>query len=415
MAVCRRWRTAFGPLLYQNLVVTSAAANLPEQPPNIAVYLTADHHWLRACSTVLDSPENPTRHENDRAFQSGIFDLFETLANWKAGLRRHVKLTVCGRTEGFEPITWQARRRAFSEKDGALGISLPDVRCIDRLTFPERPKYHQIWVGAAIRIAQHCPTLSALSLGPNKYIRPDQLESIQARRHAISDGLKLLPPSLKEFSLSNDDEKPWKDALPALDVVGSRPDTMPLNLRQLSLSLTKLTLGSLPIDPDFLFPLDAQPIRYPRAKVSRGRSLRTGQWVVHPSPHEREYYDEYEFDETYMLCDPCEGDIERDILEAEHFHRLLIASGHAARRMPRLQKLQYALNHQCEFWFQFKIKGPERAEWTLTSTFYQPDHRVAEAWRCPLVELYGKEPPAGWEVSRIWNELSVTIAPWPPR
>ncbi|PYI15919.1 hypothetical protein BO99DRAFT_445775 [Aspergillus violaceofuscus CBS 115571] len=346
MAVCRRWRTAFGPLLYQNLVVTSAAANLPEQPPNIAVYLTADHHWLRACSTVLDSPENPTRHENDRAFQSGIFDLFETLANWKAGLRRHVKLTVCGRTEGFEPITWQARRRAFS---------------------------------------------------------------------AISDGLKLLPPSLKEFSLSNDDEKPWKDALPALDVVGSRPDTMPLNLRQLSLSLTKLTLSSLPIDPDFLFPLDAQPIRYPRAKVSRGRSLRTGQWVVHPSPHEREYYDEYEFDETYMLCDPCEGDIERDILEAEHFHRLLIASGHAARRMPRLQKLQYALNHQCEFWFQFKIKGPERAEWTLTSTFYQPDHRVAEAWRCPLVELYDKEPPAGWEVSRIWNELSVTIAPWPPR
>ncbi|PYH86473.1 hypothetical protein BO82DRAFT_87357 [Aspergillus uvarum CBS 121591] len=100
MAVCRRWRTAFGPLLYQNLVVTSAAANFPEiSGNNLRISLStlqqittglglAQRSWICTVHYQIivpvglpdwhsrkrqgHSPENPTRHENDRAIQSGV-------------------------------------------------------------------------------------------------------------------------------------------------------------------------------------------------------------------------------------------------------------------------------------------------------------------------------------------------------
>lgn len=92
-------------------------------------------------------------------------------------------------------------------------------------------------------------------------------------------------------------------------------------------------------------------------------------------------------DWTEIIYDGDQGEAERSIFEAEHFHRLLISLGHAAYNMPRLTFMKYSLNHPTHFDFELKVRPQRReAEWSLESN-YRPDQRVAEAWRSPLVEL----------------------------
>ncbi|KAL2829510.1 hypothetical protein BDW59DRAFT_159095 [Aspergillus cavernicola] len=81
--------------------------------------------------------------------------------------------------------------------------------------------------------------------------------------------------------------------------------------------------------------------------------------------------------------------LDRPVFETEHFHRVLISLGHAARRMPRLLSMRYDLDHSPRFLFTFVTRseaGGAGAEWSLESP-YRPDQRVAGAWGCPLVEL----------------------------
>lgn len=58
------------------------------------------------------------------------------------------------------------------------------------------------------------------------------------------------------------------------------------------------------------------------------------------------------------------------------------------------------------FRFEFKPHGSDgETEWFLQS-IYRPDQRVADAWKCPLVELDADLP----EVSI--KKLSATIPDW---
>lgn len=128
------------------------------------------------------STDNVVRQANDTAFQSALIGLFKTLEGWEKCHRLALILALLGRDPGQEPhtkeddeaglFTWSFtdRRtqavpvyRARFRPDGAL--ALPYVSCTVKLSFldgTDSTRYHQIWAGAALRIARHCPTLAEL-------------------------------------------------------------------------------------------------------------------------------------------------------------------------------------------------------------------------------------------------------------
>ncbi|KAL2802709.1 hypothetical protein BJX63DRAFT_440664 [Aspergillus granulosus] len=395
---------------------------------------------------------NPVREENDAAFQSAVIGLFNELSSWNSSLRLSIDLIVQGREAGSEPLTdewddtgeyrWDFKRG----RTKALPVYrarfvehavIPDVACINRLQFPdqyEALKDHQIWAGAAMEIVRHCPTLTQLRLNLDEYIRPI-IWSISKRgsRATLSDGLRTIPPSLRVFNLSNQDEKPWKPRLPGLNVLSSDMDTLSANLGHLSLSLRHLRLDHVSLAPDFLFPLDNQghplassaSLHWPYLEIlefdpAPPRTV-PGQWLVHATPeHLAKSHPIDDFvDWERVVCDVEEGYLDRTVLDAKHFNRLLIALGHAARQMPRLRYIKYLLDHGCRFQFIFCTPagrgsmandGDAGAKWYCEyDSSYAPDPRVAAAWGCPLVEL-GAET----KILDSIKELTVTIPSWPP-
>lgn len=148
------------------------------------------------------STDNVVRQANDTAFQSALIDLFKTLEGWEKSHHLAVTLALLGREPGQEPhtkeddeaglFTWSFTDgrtqavpvyRARFRPDGAL--ALPYVSCTDKLSFldgTDSTRYHQIWAGAALRIARHCPTLAELRLNVDEYIRPDHLYYLKERR-----------------------------------------------------------------------------------------------------------------------------------------------------------------------------------------------------------------------------------------
>jgi hypothetical protein len=88
----------------------------------------------------------------------------------------------------------------------------------------------------------------------------------------------------------------------------------------------------------------------------------------------------------------------------EHFHRLFISLGHAARRMPRLKTIEFSIPSSAVGEFKFVVSGrggdgsragAEAGSTTfsdemprlVSSSGYRPDQRVAEAWGYELDSL----------------------------
>ncbi|KAJ6109670.1 hypothetical protein N7486_001905, partial [Penicillium sp. IBT 16267x] len=380
--------------------------------------------------------DNETRKDNDAAFQSGIIDLFETLAPWCQSSRISVELILLGCKVGKEPYSdhfdiagdyrfdftdGQTKavpvyRARFIGDDASL---LPNVACIECLSFPKEP-YHRIWAGSAMQIAQHCSTITELRLDLDEYIRPDHLEYIQARRRAVYDGLEAMAHSLRVFDLTIQDERPWKEAMPGLNVLISDIDHLSQKLGCLSLTLRQLRLENVSLAPDFLFPLDETGCPLPSSAFLHWPYLETvdlgeipprlpsGQWLVHPTTEEQEELDAME-DWEEIICGYEEGLVCRDILDSHHFNRVLISMGYAAQTMPRLVSMLYDLNHSYRFRFNFRPRGQNSdAEWYLESR-YRPTKQVADAWGCPLVELDAE--------LELWDHktLVATIPQWPPK
>jgi hypothetical protein len=239
-AVCRRWQAAFEPLIYSELIVYSEDGIDGEGPYrgislNQFQALTSGkgiprRAWIRQLwyhivvpSDLPDwmarkeegySTNNAVRQANDSAFQPAVVDLFGTLELWDKSHRLAVFLVLQGREPGQEPYTTEDVEaglytwdfidgrtqsvpvyRARFHNNGAS--MLHDVLCIDRLSFldtTESPRYHQIWAGAAMQIAQCCPTLTELWLNLDEYIRPDHLEYMKERRRGMRLSCSAIPP-----------------------------------------------------------------------------------------------------------------------------------------------------------------------------------------------------------------------------
>jgi hypothetical protein len=233
--VCRYWQAALEPLMYANLAVYSDCYHKEKGPRGISLThfqkLTSGSRairrtWIRTLEFDIIIPcklldwttrqdenyntSNQVRQGNDFAFQTAIFDLFQTLHSWsqRCRLSLHLGLRVSrdNRWPIMEPEALHfPTASAYHSVDyaGRLLVepyrarfvkNMPErflmrIRCIDKLFFLNRnwdktPGYyhHQIWTGAVQTIIEHCPTITELELDLNEWVRPDYLQYIQGRR-----------------------------------------------------------------------------------------------------------------------------------------------------------------------------------------------------------------------------------------
>ncbi|KAL4905770.1 hypothetical protein BDW74DRAFT_184850 [Aspergillus multicolor] len=438
--VSRQWQAAFEPLLYSTLHVYSDDGQNEEASLSLA-------QFSAATSGSGQIPREYMRHITYHIIIPANLPNWQGKRRWLS-IRRHCTIhrALFGREAGSEPLTdkyddtgeysWDFKRgrtKALPVYRARLAEKaiIPDVSCIDCLYFPDQYESdydHRIWAGAVMEIVRHCPTLTQLQPSFDEYIRPDHLEYIQARRQAVSDGLRALPSSLRVLNFSNQDEEPWKTRLPGLNVLSTSIDTLSANLGHLSLSLGHPRLYHVSLAPNFLFPLDdngnpqadSASLHWPYLETLHFDQVPprspSGQWLVHPTPAEliEIHHLEGHWDWERIVCDPEGGNICRTVIEADHFHRLLISLGHAARRMPRLQHIKFLLNFgECPFGLAFSTPaggGGAGAKWHCKyHTSYAPDSRVAAAWGYPLIEL-----DAEAEDWISFRKLNVLIPSRPP-
>lgn len=74
-----------------------------------------------------------------------------------------------------------------------------------------------------------------------------------------------MPRSLRVFDFSNQDEAPWEEMMPGLNVLTSDNDSLSPRLGYLSLSLCELKVEYLSLAPDFLYPLDGNGYPLPNS------------------------------------------------------------------------------------------------------------------------------------------------------
>lgn len=67
----------------------------------------------------------------------------------------------------------------------------------------------------------------------------------------------MVPSSLKVFDFTNELEAPWKDMMPALNVLSSDTDSLATTMRDLSINLRSLKLHNTALTLDFLCPIDS--------------------------------------------------------------------------------------------------------------------------------------------------------------
>lgn len=93
-------------------------------------------------------------------------------------------------------------------------------------------------------------------------------------------------------------------------------------------------------------------------------------------------------------------------MDEEQFHRLLISLGYATQRMPCLKRLGFRMECYCRFNLYFQNNANSSTlEWQ-SRVEYQPDTRVAKAWKFDLDDLRIDSSPLGI--------CSVILPRWPP-
>ncbi|KAJ6190653.1 hypothetical protein N7519_000674, partial [Penicillium mononematosum] len=413
------------------------------------------------------STSNQVRQGNDFAFQTAIFDLFQTLHSWnqRCRLSLHLGLRVSrdNRWPIMEPEALHfptasaydsvdyAGRRLVEPYRARFVKNMPDrylmhVRCIDKLFFLNRkwdkpPGYyhHQIWAGAVQTIIEHRPTITELELDLNEWVRPDYLQYIQGRRASLSSLFGNIPSSLRVVHYKGSEDGAWKHSMPALNVIPSGIDSMSTNLRDVSTHLRELKLHRTTLSFDFLCPLDGEgepiigSLHWPHLKTLEIEDvppwLPSGKWVSNHTAQYRATIENNSWNDRMY-------DVQRrpggpSVMDAAQFHRLLISLGYATQRMPCLKSLRFSMECYCQFGLRLqndadagmlallsrvgkqpdslprppnKNAKPSTLIW-LCRVRYRPDSRVAKAWRFDLDDV-SIDSSLG---------LSLVILPrWPP-
>ncbi|KGO75011.1 hypothetical protein PITC_032490 [Penicillium italicum] len=466
-SVCRSWQAAFEPFLYSNIAVYCGTH---KQKGQRGISLTQFQKltsgdgairqtWVRTLEYDILTPyeildwttrkeignskdycvDNYIRKANDLAFQNAMVMLFQVLRPWDQSGRLKIYLYLRGYrfNPAPEPYTQQsdiAGEYRWNYTNGHK-FSIPPYRaqfineisdlasipCIEKLSFlnrdPSWDQHHQISTGAVQTILQCCPRISELELDLDEWVRPDHLGYIQARRAALSSLIGSTPRSLRVLHYEGNADAPWKPAMPPLNVIPSGVDSMSSNLRDLSVHLRELKLMNTTIAYDFLCPLDKEGkpepgslhLNWPNLEILELESvppwLPSGEPTFHNTPEAQAEIDNVE-DWEDVICDAEAGWGWPELRTEEHFHRLLISLGYAARRMPRLKTMKFELESHHKFNLHLRNTVDEIIFGWKCHPGYQPDSRVAKAWNFTLDDV---RTDFGYEV-----ESFVVLRSWPP-
>ncbi|KAJ9299414.1 hypothetical protein DTO271G3_3036 [Paecilomyces variotii] len=390
--------------------------------------------------------KNPTREENDKAFQSDVIRLFEILKSWSKNHRLSLELGLFGREVCGEPDTkgqsdagdydWdytngrttavQPYRARFSDDS----LKLPSASCVDRLLFlngADREggnRNHRIWASTVFEIVVHCPTLTELELDLEEYIRPDHEGLIKQRRQDVAEGLKRLPDTSRVFRYKNKTELNWKETMPALNVLPpSGTDALSINLQALSFRLRELKVEQTTLSLDFLCPTDSdlKPIGdlsslyWPHLEILNFELVPpftpSGEWLLHSTAELQAEVAAID-DWNAEICDLERGWSYRELINYDDFHRLFSSMGYAAQQMPRLSKINFVGDFASKNTFHF-VYDPSTGMFTATwesYSQYQPNDQVAKTWGFKLEDMEDDE------ISRGYGLITSTVRfpMWPP-
>ncbi|KAL2784483.1 hypothetical protein BJX66DRAFT_329964 [Aspergillus keveii] len=434
--VCRQWQPVFERRIYNKVRVYSEEVQKKKGSynrvsfPHFQALVSNQNEYRRSFVrkleyTVIIPYEVPTyqatKQANDQAFRAVLYEFFEFLTSWE-GPQLTVALGVKGREETQEPETnahksvWEWQNEFYGDRVvlpyGARlpgGVTmLPEVSCVEHLEFDHTA--YDIWIGTIMQIAECCVALKRLDVDTMYRVRPDHLDFMRKRRQALASGLAKLPKTLEVFRCEGANEWPWSNTLPALDLrpANSEIDDLSVSIRSLSCRLRELHLDGMSVDMNLLFPLDdsgtprpdAFSLHWPHLERvifhMAPMHLPSGEWLFEPeleTGNEEELPDpstgDEIFENTWLVGD---YEICREVMNTEHFHRLFISIGYAARRMPRLKTIEFSIPSSAVGEFKFVVSG-RGGSWDggmprlKSSSTYRPDRRVAEAWGYDLDSL----------------------------
>ncbi|KAL3449617.1 hypothetical protein BJX65DRAFT_294636 [Aspergillus insuetus] len=373
----RLWRTRYGNLL----IVTWSIQSYYH-----TIFLTTERRSLRDIVSKTHSEPRITR-----LFRLACCHDLSFFKSWKQDATITLVLEVLGRVRMLEPETkanqhakeWQGELRGErvvapyrAQFPSGDALMLTEVTCVEHLIVPYSYRLQGVATGASLQIAERCAALRRLHL-----VMPGQ--------QALASGLPRLPSTLQVFECVGRSEHPWSNTLPALDLRSAKGiNVLSSSLRLFSCNLRELRLRLMSIDMDFLFPLDKRGSPLPKLSSLHWPHLET---IALDSVAE---------------YTPFEYEISSEKMNTEHFHRLFISLGYAARRMPVLRLIMFSIpgSPGTKFTFNTTSGVPGMVQACLASTpslpsssrpvlnfrsdsAYRSDRRVADAWGFELDEM----------------------------
>ncbi|KAL2869446.1 uncharacterized protein BJX67DRAFT_379002 [Aspergillus lucknowensis] len=404
--VCRKWRAAFEPFLYDNVRVWSHIYPCGREDSNLMyLCLLTSGPWgeaRRAMIRTLDFTIEVERCESQTiAIDFAAAALLFIMSKWGTSCSIHVNLSVLCQAPTAGPVPLPTLPRwnwSRSVKSWTQPLVLYNVQCVQDLSFSTALKPGEVdtdhksdeyWWTIPIHLAQYFQNLEFLfvSIFPYSDIPDDHLQApaLALRRYELSQYFCRLPSSIRDFHIAGSDDGLFHMALAA----PSHCDPFATCLRELTLRLESLTLTDLSIQADFLCPLNTDT--KPWGPIPVWPKMR--EILIIDDPFITRIEGGWEH--------PDESDAE-SAEELDFMHRAFISAGYAAHNMPHLTSLAYQTREVTTFEpegdkfhhiFDFSI---DEVTGTATLTWrskcgYRPDERVAEAWGFQLRDITVKQ------------------------
>ncbi|CAI7659207.1 unnamed protein product [Penicillium glandicola] len=379
--VCRQWQLAVEIFTFADLHINSA--DLEDFRQTIASPHSAGRYSnLRNVYFKVILPEYSVAargcyeneddcDSNNRVFTQAITSLFQILSSWPDYDEYKIFLKIYARS----PSDWQAepdwttrtarrqRGYAFPEEDllnrryesSSLQltgkIALPDVRCITSFEVPGCGDVRNIAMGAVSEMVAHLPQLHTINV---------RIGDKETKAAAMCDILRgylsgtKWPRSLRHLYLGDAVIPPSYERCPLPSDRG--PNSMCLELYQLTLKLESVDLSQIMISPALFWPVDT--------------SIRTRLW-----PNLTRFSMSYEYalpksELPYQFRSQLKRDLEN----------LYLVAGRAAQYMPRLNSMDLDVSILRLARYYFRYEGTSgKATWTRFSK-YQVSNKVQEAW-----------------------------------
>ncbi|KAL3456431.1 hypothetical protein BJX64DRAFT_296675 [Aspergillus heterothallicus] len=377
------------------------------------VWLAADPvSWKRWLEARDGNPSRQYSDWYDEQFSDALQRLFKLLDGWRD---QETSLELSLRISGH----WVQRHEPSGEEWPTVTLEqvwrrglepYPPHLSDDALShLPALPyitsfRVHDAWIcsnrpSTFLGLLSRFPRVRYVCGGEGHGIPPQAHRALLDQRQELSDGLSLVPESVEmfEYKISNRRELSYSPEYAAANYLNSQGlDELSIAFRSFSTRLRKMKLEFVRISSALFWPsaggeeLDTACMNWPKLEelliLQVPPYAANGEWIIDNDP---ERFCEAEFDEDPEegWCYESDGYGLRGLMRSEEADKMYAAIGHAAKRMPRLKRLEFSFraeveDHEPTETLQFEtnhITGKSQLE-IRTSRRYKMGERVITAW-----------------------------------